>query len=285
MKIKSLIIFLLFASFSFAISAKPKFAVTIHPLQAILSEIAGQYADIVQILPANASPHTFEPKPGDAKSANQSLALFYVSPLLDAWASKLPCRRKIAVYDLLPQDLACDFINERGAFIGHDPHFWLDPLAVKAIINKLADFLGKFDPANKKNYFQNANEFARKLDYLNSEIVNMTRDVREKEVFLHHPSFRYFLRRYALYYAGAVEALPGKEPTAKTIVELVAKVKRSHTKAIFSEPQLPKKNVELIARSANVKVFELDPNGGTPGKMTYFEIVRYNAFVLLNALK
>ena len=42
---------------------------------------------------------------------------------------------------------------------------------------------------------------------------------------------------------------------------------------------------EVVAEAAGLPLFELDPNGGTQGRMTYSELVLFNARTLAGALR
>lgn len=278
-------VFALITFYSSSLNAKIKFATTGHPVYAIVKEIVGESADMIRLLPPGASPHVYEPKPNDAKEASYSAILFYVSDNLDGWTNKLKAKQKIALLDLVENNNLRYFIKMDGSNAGIDPHFWTDPLVVKQIAPKLAEIIIQKDPANKKAYQDNLAKFISNLDKLNSEIAQIVAPIKGKDVFLHHPSFIYFCYRYGLNYAGAIEEYPGKEPTPKTIAMLAKKVKASGAKSVFNEPQLSIKSINAIAKASGAKVELLDPNGGENGRFTYFELMRFNAFQLVNSLK
>ena len=66
------------------------YVVTIPPLAAILSEVAGTRMEVTTLLAAGASPHTYEPRPSDVVAAEQALCLFYAHESIDGWAAALP---------------------------------------------------------------------------------------------------------------------------------------------------------------------------------------------------
>jgi zinc transport system substrate-binding protein len=254
-------------------------------------------------------------------SVEQSQALFYVSEHSEPWAHDLPARRIISLIDMLPDEYKLYFDEEQHshshAHEGHnhdghrhegedrmhhndnadsthsdstaasivDPHFWTDPLAVKAMLPALADTLAKLDPDNAATYRNNADLFAKRLDLLDRQVEKKLRPHRGKPVFLFHPSFRYMLKRYGLKYMGAIEPSPGKEPSPKDIAEIVKKITESGAEAIFTEPQLPKRPAEVIAEEAIVKVYEVDPVGGVDGRSRYSDLILYNAQVFTQALR
>lgn len=273
--------------------AKPQFVVTGYPLKFILFELTHNVADVSALVPPGASPHTFAPNPSDIKKAQNSKALFYVSEELDGWAAKIEAQNVIRLMDYLPSEFKMNFSephrhgnesHEAGSDI-IDPHFWTDPLAVKAIVMKLAEILIKLDKVNEKSYRDNSRVFITRLELLDLQIQARTVQIRGKSIFLFHPSFRYFIKRYGLNYGGSIEIDPGVEPSARHTSDLLKKIKQSGAKAIFTEPQLNSGPAKVIAESLGIKLAQLDPNGGVEGRNNYFDLLYYNMNVLINSLK
>jgi zinc transport system substrate-binding protein len=295
--------------------SKPIYVATSHPIGEILKQVVGTRADVEVLVPPGESPHTFSPKPSDAYKINSARAIFYAAEIMDGWAAKLEGGNKIEMIKFVPEaflltfDEMHDHKHEENIDHKHedshnhaehtdqeksdddhsdgvvDPHFWTDPVTVKEMLNGLVDTLSVLDPDNAVTYRNNAGIFEKRLDLLARQVGDLLSEVRGKPVFLFHPSFRYLLARYNLVYAGAIETSPGKEPTPKYIEQLVKKINESGAKAIFTEPQLPREPAEVIAEAATVMLFELDPVGGVKGRMTYPDLILYNAKILQKALK
>jgi ABC-type Zn uptake system ZnuABC Zn-binding protein ZnuA len=270
---------------------RPLFVVTVEPLGMILRELVAGRAEVTVLLPPGGSPHTYEPRPSDAVTVGKSVSLFWVSPLLDGWAVKLSSDRKVQVLDLLPADerlfAETHVHGDREKFPESrvvDPHFWTDPLEVRAMLPRLTEELARLDPEGRAVYARNADAFSKQLQLLHEELQRTLAPVRGQAVILFHPSFLYLLRRYGLVCAGAVEPSPGREPTAREMQDLIRRVKLSGVRAIFSEPQLPVQPARVMAESAHVKLSMLDPTGGVEGRRTYGELLRYNAAALAEAL-
>ena len=145
--------------------------------------------------------------------------------------------------------------------------------------------VARADPDGAGEYQANAGEFTRQLDKLNQELERIVSGIKGRPVFLFHPSFQYFLKRYGLVFAGSIEPFPGREPSPKYLQEMVERLQAAGAKAIFTEPQLSPRPAEIIAEAAGVRVFELDPNGGVEGRETYSDLLLYNARVLREALE
>jgi zinc transport system substrate-binding protein len=290
-------------------SSKPVFVTSSFPVYSIISQIVGGKGKVEYIVPSGSSPHVYTPKPSDIKQSSQALAFFYAADNYDGWAEDFPAKNKVMLIKLLPNEYYNYFKDNHNHadedplqkkteiveskelkdikinFKDVDPHFWMDPLAVKALIPVLIDTLSKLDPANANTYKINGELFIKRLDMLDRQLSNITENLHGKSLFLQHPSLLYFAKRYNLIYAGSIEETPGKEPSPKFIADLISKIKASGTKAIFSEPQLNHKAAKVIAEEANVFLFELNPVGGSNDIKNYSDLLLYNAEIIKKALE
>ena len=175
------------------------YVTTIRPVGAIMEKVVGERAEVVCLLQPGASPHTYAPRPSDIRRVERASALICVGGGLDAWAVDFSVRKKIALMELLPAEYRLRMAEH--VYGGHgggviDPHFWLDPLAVKAVLPKLAEILCGIDPEGGEIYRANAAGFGRELDALHEELRAALLPVKGRPVFLFHPSMNYLLKRY-----------------------------------------------------------------------------------------
>jgi ABC-type Zn uptake system ZnuABC Zn-binding protein ZnuA len=264
------------------------YIVTIAPLGLILQEVVGERAEVHVLLQPGVSPHTYEPRPSDVSVTETAIALLYVDDSLDGWAARLPGAHKIAVFQMVPEPLRLRW--ESGDADGHthgddDPHFWGDPLAVKAILSELVRELSSLDPEGAAGYEERADRFAAALDRLDVTLREQMAPVKGEPVAMFHSGWNYFLERYELEVVALVEPSPGKEATAQHIIHIAEIIRSRGVKAVFTEPQLARRPAEVVAEAGGVPVFEVDPLGGVPGRMTYEELLRANADVLIEALQ
>jgi zinc transport system substrate-binding protein len=288
--------------FCYSVTAQSAFIATIHPLQQIVSELLGQNTVVHDLLPAGASPHTYEPTPGDLHNIESAALLFFVGPNLDDWVKKFPARSTIKVLDLIPEDSLIFFetfpavnhplatpADESNQVHGHhqgvDPHFWTDPLLVKVLAVNLADSLSKLFPSQRQVIGENCRRFSAQLINLDLKIRESLKSFRGKTVVQAHPFFNYYLRRYGLKSGGVVEINPGVDPTARQIKKMIDQIQRENIVAIFTQPQLPDQAARLIAEITGIPIVELDPLGGKPLRQTYAEILLYNTKLVIGALQ
>lgn len=285
-------------------------AVTINPLKLIIQEIVGNEFEIVTILPYAASPHTFEPKPSDALKIQNAELVFFVSNSLDGWIANLANKKnKIKLMQYVAQNIATSKIFFDSEIHNHrhcehscehthnanivsdnsedklDPHFWVSPALVKSIAQEICDKIIEIDKQNAAKYQNNAENFIKKLDELHNQLSNQVKPIHNKPIFTFHNSFNYFIKEFDLTFGGSIEEFPGKEASPKYLANLTAQIRKANVNAIFSEPQLNPKAINVIAKEVNIRVVELDPIGGKNQNETYFSFIKENANQLISALK
>ena len=268
--------------------AQPRYVATIHPIKEILQNVVGERGTVETIMPPGASPHTYEMKPSDIQRVNSADALFSGDEHLDHWSHEFNNPNSIEIFSLVPGEFRLEitshFGRNKNKSLGEDPHFWTDPLTVKALLPHLVKTLTELDPAGGENYEENAARFAASLDELSAKIAHMLRPVAGQKVLLSHPFLQYFLNRYSINLRGIIETIPGTEPTPRDISEIIKQVKKEKIKIILVHPQHSVRPAQLIAESTNCTIIKLDPLGGTPGRTTYAELIEYNAKRILEAL-
>lgn len=243
--------------------------------------MAGERATVEPLLTSAASPHTHDPRPSNARSAARSTALFYGAPTLDAWAAELDAPHPIAMLSLVPDSMRLRLPANDAT----DPHFWLDPLAVQALLPALADTLCSLDAGGCEGYRARARTFAQELDSLHGVLEKQMAPLRGEAIIVAHPFLHYFAHRYGIEVAAVVEPSPGSEPSPRAVQRLVEQARADGVRAVVSMPQHPSRAARAVAEGASLPLVQLDPIGGEPGRSTYDELLRYNARQLTEALR
>lgn len=285
------------------LAAKLKVVASIYPVGDIVRQVGKDYVDVTVVLPAGASPHTFEPTPGLIKKISSAKIFFMVGAGLEYWAEKF-----IKLAGTNPETVifsqGIDLItttdhkdqhhhhsskvkNPKNKLSMANPHIWLDPKIIKRIVPEIISALGRVDPIHKRFYQMQGTAYMEKLDKLDRLISKTVSGFKIKKFISFHPSWDYFAKSYGLESVGVIEASPGKNPTPRKIINIVNKIKKYHIGAVFAEPQLNPRAAEVIAKEAKVKILFLDPLGGPglKGRSTYIELMKYNLKILADAMK
>jgi zinc transport system substrate-binding protein len=281
----------------------PMVVVSIFPLASLCTEICGETAQVVTMLPPSASPHTYELTPNDAKTLAGASLIVQIGGGLDPFVSRLAsaaggearCLETIAV---LPADalLADDDDDHHhhagvhattGGTTGADPHIWLDPVLVRDfIVPALQEELSEIWPEHAEMYAANAATLQARLTELDEWIRVQTDGLHPKGLITIHPAWGYFGQRYGLD-TWAVEQHAGHEPSPLWIADLIEIARTREITTLFSEPQLSQQVANVLARELGIQIIALDPIGG-PGRLgyeSYVQLMQTNVLAMVRGLR
>lgn len=280
---------------------------TIFPLAEIIEQLGGDQVNVSYLLPAGASPHTYEPTMEQARLIAEAQLFVSVGAGLDEWAFKLT---EAAGADLVVLELE-ETLNllESGPYYhleethehgdehhdepGHhhglnDPHYWLDPVLVRdEICPRLCEALSALLPEQTAYFEERLITYRQELTVLHEEIAAAAAGFASRDFIAFHSAWQYFGKRYNLREVAVIAQFPGQEPSAGWVAELIGLVKENKIGAILIEPQFSPALAERIAEESGIKVLSIDPLGGenVPGRESYLELMRYNLSVFNEALE
>ena len=263
----------------------------------LVANVGGDTVQVRALAPAGTDPHTFQPTPESIRLLSQARVAFFNGAGLEEWWDKTIRSVKKPDVPVIELSKGLATIKRPGhSHGGHshaegqDPHVWLDPILVKAYVDKIRDGLSQVDPTNAGAYTERAQAYKAKLDELDAWIrteVGKIPAARRKIVTFHN-AFQYFANRYGLAVKGFIVASPGKEPSAKALAELVRRIKQEQIPAVFAEADFNSKMLEVLARDAGVKIvtnlYDGSLSSGPPAD-TYLNMMRHNVTQMVNALR
>jgi zinc/manganese transport system substrate-binding protein len=166
-----------------------------------------------------------------------------------------------------------------------DPHLWTDPIAMKQIVDALAQTL---QSELGLDVSTNAALLDAKLDTLNQQITDEvnTLPANNRKLVTGHESLGYFAQRYSFKLEGAI--IPSlntqAEASAADMATLVKLIEENQVKAIFTELGTPANVSESIGKETGVKVIELTTHA-LPQNGDYFDFMNNLAQTIVNGLK
>ena len=283
---------------------------SIFPVADMARQVGGENVDVTTIVPAGASPHTFEMKPSLVKTFASAQVFLMIGAGLEYWADQLVQStgkklKPIVLSDGMTLIRSTDMHHDKPAdtkshdsnktrHTGHsheqdagNPHVWLDPHLAQTMVTRIQEAFSAADPDHAMDYAHRAKDYRNQLDTLDREIADIVSQFTIRQVVSFHSSWDYFIARYGLTLAGVIEKSPGRNPTPREIADIVSKIGSFHIRAVFAESQFSPKVADVIATEAGVKVMILDPLGGETlfGRHTYTDLMRYNLQIMKGAMQ
>ena len=238
-------------------------SVLLAPYEKMVREIAGESIDVVTLVPKNANPHTFEPKP-DVLKKFSGVSLYFSdgSGLDNAWRPRfLGVNPDVKVVDVSEgvSFIAEEHSHEEEHGEELDPHLWNSPRTAILLASNVCRALVAADAPRAGIYRENLERFRKKLADLDARFANALKNLpEERRTFIvFHPSYGYLARDYGLRQI-AVE-MDGKEPKPRDMRNLVTLAKKNHVKTVFVQPQFSRRAAESLSREIGAKIVSIDP--------------------------
>jgi zinc/manganese transport system substrate-binding protein len=264
----------------------------------ITERVAGDDAEVVQVIPDSASPHDFQLSAEDRARIEDSLLLVSNGAGLEAGIplDELGVAQFILsenVGELLPsreagaedEHAAAEGEDEHG---GSDPHVWMDPARVAAALPALAEALARADPEHADGYRQRARAFAAELRQVDAEIRKRVEGIPEpdRQLVTSHDAMGYFADRYGFEVVATPfsAAGPEAEPSAQTIDQVEDAVVSSGVRTVFAQETDDPEVLRQVAEDTGVLIEEhlLVEAPGNAG--SYVEMLRRDAELIVAGL-
>ena len=236
--------------------------VSILPLRGLLQEIVGKDLRIDVLVPAGASPETFEPTPRQFVALNRAQLIFDIG-LLDfetALLQKVDDSQKIVNLSEGIELLAgsCSHIHADGHRHAHgiDPHIWTSPQALQRMAANAYTAIRRIYPDSTR-YEDNYRRLQAKLAALDAQTASMLTESGVQLFVIYHPALTYYAHDYGLQQVAIEE--DGKEPSARHLARLIEQARASRVKHIFYQSQFPATAVEVIAGDIGAEPVQIDP--------------------------
>jgi ABC-type Zn uptake system ZnuABC Zn-binding protein ZnuA len=257
--------------------------------------IGGDHVTVTQILKPNVDPHDYEPSAADITMIGRAKVLVKNGVGLEKW---LDATIASADFSGTTVDASAGVRIRQGEGDEEkagDPHIWHDPRNAKIMAQNIERALAAADPADRAVYEQNLAAYAGRLDRLDADIAARigALPAGSRKLVTNHDAFGYYIDRYQLEFVGSI--IPSfdtsAELSAQDVDDIVAKIKATGTRAVFSESSLPPKTAEAIAKQAGVKVVAgedalfgdtLGPEGSDGD--TYLKMEEHNTATIVTAL-
>ena len=269
-----------------------KVVATTTQVQDFTRVIGGDRIKLTGILKPNVDPHDFEPSPADVDAIARADLLVKNGVDLEHW---LDDTISSAGFNGTTVDTSKGVQIRKGGQEdpAGDPHIWQNPRNAKIMVANIERALASADPADASYFKANQDAYDAKLDALDAEVARRIDGLASNKLVTNHDAFGYYVDRYHLDFVGSI--IPSfdtsAELSAKDVADIVAKIKATGVKVIFSESSLPPKTAETIANEAHVKVVEgenalygdtLGPAGSDGA--TYLQMIEHNTRTIVSNL-
>ncbi len=168
----------------------------------IVRQVAGDRANVVQLMGAGVDPHLYQPTFDDVSRLRDADIVFYNGLHLEGQMQQTleSLARTQRVY-ALTQDIDPTLLRTPAEFQGHpDPHVWMDVTLWMQAVDAVARRLEEFDPTHATLYEQNAARYQAELQELDKYVMGIVATIptTQRHLLTAHDAFGYFGRHYSI---------------------------------------------------------------------------------------
>jgi zinc/manganese transport system substrate-binding protein len=279
---------------------KVRVVTTIPDLKALTEAVGGDLVEVESLTRGTQNFHEVEVRPSMMLKLRRADVLVQNGLDLDTWVElavqganngnivrggpgRVDASRNVPVLDVPTGrvDRSMGDVHPQG-----NPHFSLDPGLAPVITQNILDGLVRVAPQHQAAFAKNRQAFLTRVE---GELARWTRTMepfKGAKVVAYHPDLVYFLRRFGLVQAGAIEDRPGIPPSPGHLAQLIRRMKEERIKAVLVEPWNDQKLAARVAEEAGARaVVFAAAVGAVKGGDTYFSAIDYNIRTLTEVLR
>lgn len=278
-------------------NGKIKISATLFPQYDFARQIAGDKAEITLILPSGMDSHSYEPTPADIININKSDLFIYTGEYLESWANDIVGDINTEKTHILDVSSGIQLVkedeehhdgdehhDEDGHHHEYDPHIWTSPVIAMQMADNIAEALCETDSVNSGYYRQNAENYKKQLEELDSEFKEIVAEGKRNTIYFGGKfALYYFTQEYGLDYVSAFDSCSGEtEPSAKVMSEMIGSIKENNIPVIYYEEIAEPTVANMIADETGAKPLlfhschNVTPEDFRNG-VTYIDLMKQNA--------
>ncbi|MBE8190072.1 MAG: zinc ABC transporter solute-binding protein [Candidatus Thioglobus sp.] len=244
--------------------ATPNIAVSIKPLNGIVTELTLGITTPKLLLKSNNSAHNFHLKPTQLLQINSADLVVFVHPNFEINFKK--------VLKSIKNDKKISL--SQG---GKNHHLWLDVEKMIEFSQRLSQKLIQIDGKNQAIYITNLKNLMQKLQTLKAEIRNEFIRKKQQKVISFSNAFAYFLSANGLENSLIISDNHGDRMSLfkilnarKSIKKSIKSSKKNQAICLLHTTQTPKKSIKTLTENLPINIENID----IIGNGNYFKLMR-----------
>lgn len=251
----------------FSAAAPPKLRVvtTILPLQEFARAVCRERGQVELLIPPGVDIHSWSPRPSDIHRLARADCLVYVGRHLEPWigdvTGSLPTSRLRLVEAAQVIGSSPGFFSNSGMTPAQaDPHLWLDLELDQRIIDLLVKVFSELLPQEAEYFQKNGRIYQNRLAELDELYRHGLRNCRSRTFVVGgHAAYGFLARRYGLTQLALTGVNPEAQPSSRSFVKIVKRMREEKIKVIFVEPFSSPRMAQTLARETGAEIVPLNP--------------------------
>lgn len=252
-----------------------------YPVAWAAGEVGGDRVTVANLTPVGTEPHDLELTTDRVDEVLDADVVLVMGDGFQPAVEDVAARRDRATVELL-----AEVVGEGG-----DPHIWLDPILMSALVDEIAAALTEADPSGRGTFEANAQGLQHRLAELDTQYEEGLARCESDVIVTSHDAFGWLARRYGLAQEAIAGIDPGAEPDPQRLAELADLARAEGVTTVFTETLVSPEVAHALAREAGgLETEVLDPLEGLAGEdaregADYFSVMADNLTKLERALR
>jgi ABC-type Zn uptake system ZnuABC Zn-binding protein ZnuA len=251
----------------------------------LIRPVAGDRAQVIALVPGGGDPHTYAPVPSRVVDVSEADLVLINGLGLERTLADIIENNVGGGVPVIEMSAGLPVLDAGDRGTGN-PHLWLNVRHAMHYVEVARDALVEADPEGEPQYRANAQDYLAELEDLDREVEEAIASIpaERRKLVTFHDAFPYLAERYGLEVVGVVVRSPGRQPSAGEVADLARRISGEDVPAVFKEPQLSARILELAAEDAGVEVCTLHSGAFQDEVDTYPKLMRQNADELVRCL-
>jgi zinc transport system substrate-binding protein len=267
--------------------SKPMVVAAFYPLAFAAETVGEDLVDVENLTATGVEPHDLELSADQVASLSEADLVVFLGegfqPAVEDAVSGFDESRILNVVE--GENLRPGEEDEEGGDGSTvDPHVWLDPSIMAAIVDEVAARLAQIDPAHRETYEANAQELNSRLAALDRDYSEALSSCGSRDIVTSHAAFGYLAERYDLNQVSISGIDPEAEPSPERLAEVARFVQEHDVSTIFFEELVSPEVAETIASETGAHTAMLSPLESEPQSGDYVDAMKDNLATLTEAL-
>ncbi|TCJ05416.1 metal ABC transporter solute-binding protein, Zn/Mn family [Cytobacillus praedii] len=271
---------------------------TIGQIADAVKQIGGEKVTVNSLMGPGTDPHLYKATQGDIAKLEKADIIFYSGlhlegKMLDVLERINKTKPTYAIAEAIDKE---SLLSANGGSYAYDPHVWFDITLWKQALEEVKTGLIEKDPANKSYYEENAQNYFKQLDELQSYAADeMARIPEEQRVLVTaHDAFGYFGKAFNIEVMGLQGLSTDSEYGLGDVQKLVDTLVKRNIKAVFIESSISERSINAVIEGAKQKGHKVKIGGelfsdamGEEGtdEGTYIGMYKHNVKTISESIK
>lgn len=232
---------------------------SIYPIQFIIEELVGDFADVHTVYPPGVDAHTYEPSTKDMIDISNSKAFIYLGAGMESFAEttvEALASSDVEFIEIGKHEELFDHADDHDDHEHHDhhghdhgdldPHIWFDPERMTTVAELMKEEMIYLFPEKTDAIEENYEHMKEAFTSLDHQYAQTLLPKKNKKMIVSHAAYGYWEERYGIEQIPISGISASEEPSQKELAHLIEQANEENMTYVFFEQNTSNKVATII---------------------------------------